>query len=168
MARIANGLRKFVLDNPNPYIVKDGRAVSYMIQYHSETKKGDARGQTLDTPIMTIDTSDRYGLVTAFVTKFYKSGTGQTLIEPLHTITTSAGHFGVVSAWLIKYYSSGENTVSLEEPLPTITTKDRFGLASAVIEIKGEKYILEDVLLRMLKPEELKVLQGFPKDYIIA
>ena len=168
MARIANGLRKFVLDNPNPYIVKDGRAVSYMIQYHSETKKGDARGQTLDTPIMTIDTSDRYGLATAFVTKFYKSGTGQTLIEPLHTITTSAGHFGVVSAWLIKYYSSGENTVSLEEPLPTITTKDRFGLASAIIEIKGEKYILEDVLLRMLKPEELKVLQGFPKDYIIA
>jgi DNA (cytosine-5)-methyltransferase 1 len=90
------------------------------------------------------------------------------LFEPCHTITTSPGHFGVVSAWLIKYYSSGENAVTLDEPLPTITTKDRFGLASAMIEIQGEKYILEDILLRMLKPEELKLMQGFPKDYIIA
>ena len=168
MARIANGLRKFVIDNPNPYIVKDGRAVSYMIQYHSETKKGDARGQTLDVPVMTIDTSDRYGLVTAFITKFYKSGTGQTINEPLHTITTSPGHFGVVTAWLLKYYGNGENTESLAEPLATITTKDRFGLASALIKINGEEYMLDDILLRMLKPEELKLMQGFPKDYIIA
>ena len=168
MNRIGNGFMKFVVNNPNPYIVKDGRAMAYMIQYHSETKKGDARGQELDKPIQTIDTSNRYGLVTAFMTKFYKTGMGHTLYEPCHTITTSPGHFGVVSAWLIKYYSSGENAVTLDEPLPTITTKDRFGLASAMIEIQGEKYILEDILLRMLKPEELKLMQGFPKDYIIA
>ena len=33
--------------------------------------------------------------------------------------------------------------------------------------IKGEKYIIYDIFLRMLKPEELKLMQGFPRDYII-
>lgn len=49
----------------------------------------------------------------------------------------------------------------------TITTKDRFGLVSAIVELNGEKYVLNDIFLRMLKPEELKIMQGFPPDYII-
>ena len=49
----------------------------------------------------------------------------------------------------------------------TITTKDRFGLVNVLIEIDGEQYILKDIFLRMLKPEELKLRQGFPEDYII-
>ena len=36
-----------------------------------------------------------------------------------------------------------------------------------IIEISGEQYILKDIFLRMLKPEELKLMQGFPEDYII-
>ena len=111
---------------------------------------------------------NRYGLVTAFVTKFYKTGTGQSCREPLHTITTSPGHFGLVSAFLIKYYGTGCGQ-TLEEPLATITTKDRFGLVNVVVELDGEKYILKDIFLRMLKAEpELKLMQGFPADYIIT
>lgn len=167
MNRIGNGFMKFVVNNPNPYIVKDGRAVAYMIQYHSEQKEGDARGGKLDKPIQTIDTSNRYGLITAFITKFYKSGTGQMIDKPLHTITTSPGHFGLVCSFLTKYYGSGENAVSLTAPLPTITTKDRFALANCAVDIQGDKYVLEDIFLRMLKPSELKLMQGFPEDYII-
>lgn len=162
--RIANGIRKYILGNPEPYVVKDGRALAFMIQYHGEQKEGDARGQVLTEPIKTIDTSNRYGLVTAFITKFYKSGTGQGCNEPLHTITTSPGHFGIVSAFLVKYYGTGCGQV-MADPLGTITTKDRFGLVSVLI--KGKPYVMTDIFLRMLKPEELKVMQGFPKDYII-
>lgn len=109
MKRIANGIRKYIIDNPSPYIVRNKEAVAFLIQYHGETKTGDSRGQFLTDPIKTIDTSNRYGLVTAFVTKFYKSGIGQGCDEPLHTITTSPGHFGLMSAFLIKYYGTGEN-----------------------------------------------------------
>ena len=167
MKRIANGIRKYIIDNPSPYIVRSKEAVAFLIQYHGETKAGDSRGQFLTEPVKTIDTSNRYGLVTAFVTKFYKSGIGQGCNEPLHTITTSPGHFGLISAFLIKYYGTGENCSSLNDPLGTITTKDRFGLVNVIIEIAGERYILKDIFLRMLKPEELKLMQGFPKDYII-
>lgn len=167
MKRIANGIRKYVIENPSPYIVKSKEAVAFLIQYHGETKEGDSRGQLLTDPIKTIDTSNRYGLVTAFITKFYKSGTGQGCEEPLHTITTSPRHFGLISAFLIKYYGSGESCQGVNRPLDTITTKDRFGLVNVVMEIEGEQYILKDIFLRMLKPEELKLMQGFPKDYII-
>lgn len=164
--RIANGIRKYILENPKPYIVKNDEAVAFLIQYHGEQKAGESRGQLLSEPIKTIDTSNRYGLVTAFITKYYKTGIGQGCNEPLHTITTSPGHFGLVSAFLIKYYGSGCGQ-ELKEPLATITTKDRFGLVNVIIDIAGEKYIIKDVFLRMLKPEELKLMQGFPKDYII-
>jgi DNA (cytosine-5)-methyltransferase 1 len=164
--RIANGIKKYIIDAESPYIVRNGEALAYIIQYHGETRAGDSRGQLLTEPIKTIDTSNRYGLVTAFITKHYKTGIGQGCDEPLHAITTSPGHFGLVSAFLIKYYGAGCGQ-QLDKPLGTITTKDRFGLVNVILDIDGEKYIISDIFLRMLKPEELKVMQGFPKDYII-
>ena len=164
--RIANGIKKYIIDAESPYIVRNGEELAYIIQYHGETRAGDSRGQLLTEPIKTIDTSNRYGLVTAFITKYYKTGIGQGCDEPLHTITTSPGHFGLVSAFLIKYYGGGCGQ-TLDRPLDTITTKDRFGLVNVILDIDGEQYIISDIFLRMLKPEELKLMQGFPKDYII-
>ena len=229
MERIARGLKKFVLENPEPFIVpigygeRKGQAprvhdiekplptivgsgkhslcepklapiidkayggnyagsgskvddpidtittvdhnrlvVPTLIQYHSETAKGEVRGQTITDPIMTLDGSNRYGLVASFLSKFYKSGTGQDIREPLHTVTTSPGHFGEVRAFLIKYYGdcTGQD---IKKPLDTVTTKDRFGL----VTIAGVDYQIVDIGLRMLEPRELYGCQGFPKDYII-
>lgn len=136
--------------------------VPTLIQYHSETAQGEVRGQTIKDPIMTVDGSNRYGLVASFLSKFYKSGTGQNLREPLHTITTSPGHFGEVRAFLIKYYGEGTGQ-NIKEPLDTITSKDRFGL----VTIEGVDYQIVDIGLRMLEPKELYGCQGFPDDYII-
>lgn len=222
MDRIARGLKKFVLDNPEPFIIqcnhggerrpndirepmptitgKHGYGIvePYMvqigqtgfskdrskdvreplttivsknehclisptlIQYHSETAQGEVRGQTIKDPIMTVDGSNRYGLVASFLSKFYKSGTGQDLREPLHTITTSPGHFGEVRAFLMKYYGQGVGQ-DIKEPLDTVTSRDRFGL----VTIKGVDYQIVDIGLRMLEPRELYGCQGFPDDYII-
>ena len=133
-----------------------------LIQYHSETSKSDVRGQTLEEPIMTVDASNRYGLVTSFLSKFYKTGIGQDVREPLHTVTTSAGHFGEVRAFLIKYYGDATGQ-DIKKPLDTVTTKDRFGL----VTIEGVDYQIVDIGLRMLEPSELYGCQGFPDDYII-
>lgn len=190
MERIARGLKKFVLDNPEPFIVPIGYGerkgqkprihsienplptivgsgkhylcAPALIQYHSETAKGEVRGQTIEDPIMTVDGSNRYGLVTSFLSKFYKSGTGQDIREPLHTITTSAGHFGEVRAFLIKYYGDATGQ-DIKNPLDTITSRDRFGL----VTIDGTDYQIVDIGLRMLEPRELYGCQGFPDDYII-
>jgi len=155
----------------------------WLIQYHSETGERGPRGQDLNGPINTVDTSNRYGLASAFLTKFYKTGTGQSLNEPLHTITTSPGHFGeikvlmvdsqkirnelaekcnMVASLIMEYYGCGTGQ-SLNEPLHTIVTKDRF----ALITVYGIDYVIVDITLRMLTPKELFAAQGFPADYII-
>ena len=136
-----------------------------LIQYHSETAKGEVRGQSIDEPIMTIDGSNRYGLViTSFLSKFYKTGIGQDIREPLGTVTANAGggHFGEVRAFLIKYYGQGTGQ-DIKEPLDTVTARDRFGL----VTIEGVDYQIVDIGLRMLEPRELYGCQGFPDDYII-
>ena len=63
------------------------------------------RGQGIEKPIMTVDGSNRYGLVTSFLSKFYKNGIGQDIREPLGTVTANAGggHFGEVRAFLERY-----------------------------------------------------------------
>lgn len=134
-----------------------------LIQYHSETAKDEVRGQGIEAPIMTVDGSNRYGLVaSSFISKFYKSGTGQDIREPLHTITAGDGHFGEVRAFLTKYYGSGTGQ-SVTDPLDTVTAQDRFGL----VTIYGTEYQIVDIGLRMLEPKELYGCQGFPEDYII-
>lgn len=159
-----------------------------LIQYHSERSEKEVRGQIVEEPLKTVDTSNRYGAVMAFLTKFYKSGTGQSMFEPIHTITTSPGHFGQVSVltvkleellkagvseevaqkctwvseFIIEYYGSGTGQ-AVDTPLHTVVTKDRF----ALITVLGNEYVILDIFLRMLTPEELKLAQGFPADYII-
>ena len=102
---------------------------------------------------------------TQFITQFNNHCVGQALSEPLKTITCSPGHFGLVTAFLVSYYGNEHDADSIEQPLRTITCKDRFGLVTC--EVDGETYQLADVRLRMLKPEELKLAQGFPPEYII-
>ena len=153
------------VESPLPTITTENRnfiMAPTLIQYHSETSKGGVRGQRITDPIMTVDGSNRYGLVASFLSKFYKSGTGQDVREPLHTITTSPGHFGEVRAFLVKYYGTGLGQ-KVDEPLDTITSRDRFGL----VTIKGIDYQIVDIGLRMLEPKELYGCQGFPDDYII-
>ena len=213
MNRIARGLEKFVFNCPEPFIVqvnhggdnfrgqsiKDplptitqkhgfGVVTPLLIQYHSETTQNGVRGQQVTEPVQTIDTSNRYGLVMSYITKFYKSGTGQGMTEPIHTVTTSPGHFGTVSVlaidwkklqaagideetaqkctwvsqFIMTYYGCGTGQ-DLRMPINTIMAKDRF----ALVTVLGNEYVILDIFLRMLTAEELKLGQGFPKDYII-
>ena len=261
MERIARGLKKFVLDNPEPFIVpigygeRKGQAprvhdiekplptivgsgkhylceptlAPYMgtnttnhpggnckdpihtittgnqqclisptlIQYHSETAKDEVRGQSIEAPIMTVDGSNRYGLVTSFLHKFYDGGykgAGETLENPLPTVT-SWDHNSVVTANLIQMNNHCDGK-DIRQPLPTITAGDgHFGEVRAflikyygqgtgqdikepldtvtardrfgLVTIEGVDYQIVDIGLRMLEPRELYGCQGFPDDYII-
>ncbi len=176
MNRIARGLEKFVFRCPEPFVVQVN---------HSGA---DFRGQGIHEPVLAITQKHGFGMVTPYVMKFYKSGTGQSMYEPIHTITTSPGHFGTVSVltvgwkelqeagidkeevrkctlvsqFILEYYGCGTGQ-ALKEPLHTIVTKDRF----ALITVLGNECVILDIFLRMLNPEELKLGQGFPRDYII-
>ena len=196
MERIARGLKKFVLDNPEPFVIKDQQC-PILIQYHSETAKGEVRGQNIEDPIMTVDGSNRYGLVTSFLHKYYDGGykgAGESVENPLPTVT-AWDHNSVVAAILIQMNNHCDGRV-IADPLPTITAGDgHFGEVRAflikyygdatgqdiknpldtvtsrdrfgLVTIEGVDYQIVDIGLRMLEPRELYGCQGFPDDYII-
>jgi DNA (cytosine-5)-methyltransferase 1 len=188
LKRIARGIQKFVLENPKPFIVRIGQTgfggdrlqyeldkplttittkaehllvAPFLTSYHSETQPGEVRGLGLEGPIHTLDTSNRFGLVTAFIAQQFKSSVGHTIEQPLGTVTT-VNKASLVTAFLVKYYGTDVGQ-SCSDPLHTVTTKDRFGL----VTIKGEDYQIVDIGMRMLAPHELFKAQGFPEDYII-
>jgi DNA (cytosine-5)-methyltransferase 1 len=161
MRRIFRGLQRFVIENPRPYIVKS--AAYNLIQYHDEQTKKDARGQQISEPVRTLDASNRYGLVSAFITQFNNHCDGSGMDEPIGTMTAQSNHFGEVMAYMIKYYNSEDNLAPVDEPLHTITAHDRMGL----VTVRGQDYKIIDIGLRMLTPRELFDAQGFPHSYII-
>lgn len=227
MKRIARGIKRFVLDNPDPFIVRN--TIPYLsvnrenhfgsdmrkpihtitsnnqhmlmspvlIQYHSETAQKEVRGQGIQNPIMTVDGSNRYGLVTSFLHKYYAGGykgAGDSLENPLPTVT-SWDHNSLCAATLIQMNNHCDGR-DISQPLPTITAGDgHFGEVRAflikyygqgtgqdmrdpldtitshdrfgIVTIKGVDYQIVDIGLRMLEPKELYGCQGFPEDYII-
>jgi len=93
MLRISRGIQKFVVESDKPYVV-DGKAC--FIQHYYTHQGNETRASGLDEPLATVPTANRFGLVTAFLTKYYGSDIGQAISDPLHTITTR-DRFGLVT-----------------------------------------------------------------------
>lgn len=158
LERIARGIQKFVIEAENPYVLDDK---AMFLQHYYGQQGEETRGSGLNEPVATIPTANRFGLVTAFISRQFKTSVGHELNKPLAT-TTTVNKSNLVTAFLLKYYGA-EGWQSLDYPLHTITTKDRFGL----VTIKGIDYQIVDIGMRMLKPHELFKAQGFPDNYII-
>ncbi len=75
---------------------------------------------------------------------------------PLPTVTTGGNrggdHIGQVAAFLTKYYGTGGQDQSAQSPLGALSTADRFGIVG--VTIAGQAYVVADIGMRMLEPEE--------------
>lgn len=102
-----------------------------LIQYHTEQSE-KVRGQGMDDPVMTVDSSNRYGLASCNLVKYYGNGNPIDVTDPLHTVTAHDRE-GVVSAHIQKFFGGvvGEDA---REPLPTVTTVDHNALAAVHVE----------------------------------
>lgn len=147
MRRIARGIQKFVIDNPEPFIVtvnhsgegfrgqstdeplgtvvtsgKHYLVAPTLIQYHSETAKDEVRGQELTEPLMTQDTSNRYALSVAHIMKNYGggyNGAGSAADAPLDTVTAK-DHNSLVTAHIMTMRNNMDGQ-PIDEPLTTIS-----------------------------------------------
>lgn len=120
-------------------------------------------GLSPSEPISTITTKDHHAVVASHLIKLRGScKDGQSVKQPMPTITAGGLHVGEVRSFLIKYYGTACGQ-SLKNPAATVTTKDRLGL----ITVAGQEYQIADIGMRMLAPRELYRAQGFRDDYII-
>lgn len=108
----------------------------YLAQYHTEQSER-VRGQGVGDPIMTLDASNRYGVVCPVLTKYYGNDDhGQGIKDPLHTVT-ARDREGLVLAHVCKFKGDniGQHPAT---PLQTITaTAGEF----AVIHTRVVKYV---------------------------
>lgn len=169
MTRIFKGLKKLVLDDPDPFFVPEGVTVAggghadAVAAFLAQNNTG-VIGQRIDAPISTLTaTCSQQSVVLAFMDKLRNNATGVSMREPIHTLCAQGDHFAEVrvAAYGLKYYSEGGQLQDLREPLGTITTKDRF----AIVMVRGEPHVITDIGYRFLQPHELWRLQGFPSDY---
>lgn len=123
-------------------------------------------------PVGAVTTKDHTSVATAFLLKWFgTSKDGQPITMPMPTVLSGGGkgggHAGLVHAFLVKYYGGKKGkaqTSSIKKPMPTVVTKERFGL----VTIGGQDYQIVDIFLRMLKPSELKLAQGFAETYDLS
>lgn len=144
LRRIARGIQKFVIDNPEPFIINykfnnepksaneplsTVTAVNNhylvaptLIQYHGETGKDEVRGQELTEPLMTVDTSPRYALSVAHIMKNYGggyNGAGSAADAPLDTVTAK-DHNSLVTVHIMTMRNNMDGQ-PVDEPLTTIS-----------------------------------------------
>lgn len=139
--RIAEGLRRYVFQAAEPFIVT----------YYGAKAEQDFRGQNLRKPLPTQTTENRFGLVSPVVAgaiispnhvaKGYTPFRGQDIRKPLRTITRTPGF--ALTAAIAKHHgtsigqsldaplSGGVVGHDVRQPLGTVTTIDHHSLTTA-------------------------------------
>lgn len=109
-----------------------------MIQYHSEQSE-DVRGQTIDKPILTVDSSNRYGLVEPFLIQTgYGEREGQKprvldMDKPLGTVVAQSNKFAMAAAFVTQFNNNCDGQ-AVDAPLNTVTAKtNHFGEVNAFL-----------------------------------
>lgn len=160
MERIARGLKKFVLENPEPFIIqcnhsgerkpndirdpmptiteKHGYGIvgPYMVQIGQTGFTAD-RSKDVREPLTTIVSKNEHCLISPTLIQYHsetadKSVRGQSIKDPIMTVDSS-NRYGLVTSFLHKYYDGGYKGAgeSIEKPLPTVTAWDHNSVVTA-------------------------------------
>lgn len=114
MRRIARGIKKFVIETDKPYIVK--------VNHSGE----QFRGQPIDIPLQTITSKHGYGVAMPYLQSYYgETGNsvvrGNSLHNPLHTITAGGQRHGLTVPFVVKNMHNNMPR-SINYPLATLLT----------------------------------------------
>lgn len=114
LRRIALGIKRYVLEAANPFIVRCDHGGDHF------------RGQPLDRPLSTVACDHGFGVVTPFVAKYYGGVVGHPVDRPIGTVT-AWDHHAMVAPYVTPITRPGGDRQShpASEPLPTITTAKR-------------------------------------------
>lgn len=159
--RIAKGLKKFVLDNPEPFIIqcnhggerrpndirepmptitgKHGYGIvePYMVQI-GQTGFAKDRSKDVREPLTTIVSKNEHCLIEPTLAPYMGTNTtnhpGGNCKDPIHTITTGNQQC-LISPTLIQYHSEtskdGVRGQAIKDPIMTVDSSNRYGLVAS-------------------------------------
>lgn len=163
LRRIATGIKRFVLDAKQPFIVRcnhggdhfrgqavdnpfctvtssrdaHGLVLPILSKYHGQ-KSEESRCKQLELPFNTLDTQPRYALVAPVIERMFGNGRGADIAMPLGTTTAGGGKSALVAASIIPT-GYGERTgqaprcTDAQEPLNTVVASQKHALVTAFI-----------------------------------
>lgn len=171
LARIAKGVKRYVLDAQAPYLVpapagSGGPGSASVVAAFMAQHNGGMVGHDMRSPVSTLTMrGTQQQLVAAHMINLKGLERRSGAVDaPCPTLTAGGRHVGLVAAFLHKYYGT-DQAPELREPLHTLTTKERFALIT--VNLAGEDYVLADIGMRMLTAREMFRAQGFPETYEI-
>lgn len=161
--RIAKGLKKFVLDNPEPFIIqcnhggerrpndirepmptitgKHGYGIvePYMVQI-GQTGFAKDRSKDVREPLTTIVSKNEHCLIEPMLAPYMGTNTtnhpGGNCKDPIHTITTGNQQC-LISPTLIQYHSEtskdGVRGQTIKDPIMTVDSSNRYGLVASFL-----------------------------------
>lgn len=129
MERIARGLKKFVIDNQEPFIVQVN---------HSGAKSDYCN--SMNEPLRVITSKHGFGIVEPYMVQIGQTGftadRSKDIREPLTTIVSKNEHC-LISPTLIQYHSeTSKNDVRgqhIENPIMTVDGSNRYGLVTSFL-----------------------------------
>lgn len=145
MERIARGLKKFVLNNPEPFIIQCNHSGErrpndirepYMVQI-GQTGFTEDRSKDVRDPLTTIVSKNEHCLISPTLIQYHSETAhgevrGQTIKDPIMTVDGS-NRYGLVTSFLHKYYDGGYTGAGkdMKNPLPTVTAWDHNSVVTA-------------------------------------
>jgi DNA (cytosine-5)-methyltransferase 1 len=192
MKRLATGVRRFVIGAREPFIVRHGHfsnitgegdsfrgqpltrplatvcatndkhlVIPFVAKHYGGPNGQQTPGLDLRNPLSTVTAVDHHALVAAFVTKFYGTSVGSRLDRPLPTVTGQGQHLAEVRA-LLRRFGAPAPARGGQQSLFATPPREIGSLM-----LKGERWDVTDLLMRMLAPRELFRAQGFDDSYRI-
>lgn len=163
MDRIARGFKKFILDNPEPFIIqcnhggerrpndirepmptitgKHGYGIvePYMVQI-GQTGFTKDRSKDVREPLTTIVSKNEHCLIEPMLAPYMGTNTtnhpGGNCKDPIHTITTGNQQC-LISPTLIQYHSEtskdGVRGQTIKDPIMTVDSSNRYGLVASFL-----------------------------------
>jgi DNA (cytosine-5)-methyltransferase 1 len=198
LRRIAHGIKRFVPEAAEPFIVRIGHtghgdagkdkpateplstitskaehclAVPTLVQTGYGEREGQApRVPGLDKPIGTLVSGQKHGLVAAFLAKHYGGVVGSKLSDAIGTVT-SVDHHSLVTSHLAKLRGTS-NSADTGEPLGTVSAQ---GMHHAEVRALLLAYYGTDQAAQLTKPlptatthDRFGLVTVAGQDYVIA
>lgn len=153
LARVARGVKRYVLDAAEPFLVSIAHGYS-----------GGRREYSLDEPMGTLTGSPEKAVVAPSLIKYYGTGGDQAVTDPLHTLRTKPSHLLVESDIILRPLSDAQLSRAREVAEFLRGHGAWAGGEFVTLAVRGVHYVMIDVGVRMLVPRELFNAQGFLGD----
>lgn len=156
------------VEEPAPTLVAEGQGKTavvsaFLAQHNNDSRRvgGVNPGRDPEEPLSALTASgSQQGVVAASMLNLRGSDkAGRDPRDPVTALCAGGNHAGLILGFLQHYYGTGGQDQSLSDPLGALTAKARHGLVT--VKLGRETYVITDIGMRMLEPEEGAAAHGF-------